>query len=1252
MASRLGVGVGAGGSGALGSASSGDVECPEAWDVGTLHQLVYLGLSRVKLTSDHLTRIAQADDHYAQALTASLRFFQDKEPTTTPAQEFGGFSMLGKHAVCLAAAHSKLSEDITSLIVLPHESFHQDVEVKIRASLETTYKLAADIRSAQLKLDKSKSQWMKANKDLEELQDKPETSKKKMKMVQEVTACTTQYQQQIMEYNEFQIRCWNDYRKTVNDIKEIYQTCIKDIELQIKKLYEIQCKYAQQILSELESTQTALAISNSNELDQFTATNKAMQQLPQPVQFVNYQAQKKSKFLKFGHKKGKMEAFGVSIEDLLARQKEAYPSLKVPLILVLLRDTVLEIGGPLTEGIFRISGAALEVQQYRESFNDGDFRVPEDMCVHVVCSLFKLFLRELPAPLIPTELYVTFMQDDFVRQIAEDTAEHLVFEKLPPAHRDTFKFLLHFIAFLSQYEAVTKMTVDNLCLIFSQCLLQRPSGLDPMTGLRLCDVEKHFLAASIRALTQSNPPLKPNLPPPPPPNSTPAPPPTHTRDDTVAAWQKQQNSIWGSVEALKPVMGGTEEVYTGLGFPKAPANTFVKVHLKGKKKNSDDPDLSPREGTPKHSHSHRSSTDSKSVNTTPTKEAMPKLSSHRENLRGSFFTDDDIPTRLASTSGEQNFSSSKHLSMAVRKKPMKGSDLLSLFGGLKKSSSQDKGSLSASSDNIQLPPSQSSSKSTLSSTANVTSESAPTSIPPPPVPNTAPMSLAELQKIAALKSHSSPNLLKNIPPPASPPSIPASSTYTPAPPRLQIGTAATSSTHLPPPTPITGTAAASARMLLSLVSGSPPILPPVSPTLQSSSSPITPPPMPSPTTVITHPENAPHPLPKFPTVPATSPSLIPIRPPSLRSTTPPLSTANPDSAEANPQSSHSRPQQHHSRHHRHTYHTIHTTHIHKSESNLYSLISSTEGLPNSSATNIGPPPSPSLVSVSPSGETVYELVADSVRILFNQVGCTLLPPQKLACFAFIQANKSLLQTITDKIKADDYTAFCKSFQLLYLTVPKQTSTGEPIDLVWDTVQNDLNTLRTLIGYINFKLQYDTQSAIKHSHTLQVLNCGWLVPNQEASIGGKFQIVDLQNITSSATELSEKLKKALHALVQQASNFTTPSADEDPHKKNILKCLQYLNNTTKSWVSFLQEHKLQAPTLPYTPSEADPSKPACNISAAAFHTSFVFESELLPSVLAAFATGTTFSATPEDLERCTTLLMLLSLVKRTTYEATL
>ena len=62
------------------------------------------------------------------------------------------------------------------------------------------------------------------------------------------------------------------------------------------------------------------------------------------------------------------------------------------------------------EGIFRLSGSAVLIQEYKQKFDNGDdVSFENESDPHAVAGLFKLYFRELPAPVMTWEHY-----DDFI----------------------------------------------------------------------------------------------------------------------------------------------------------------------------------------------------------------------------------------------------------------------------------------------------------------------------------------------------------------------------------------------------------------------------------------------------------------------------------------------------------------------------------------------------------------------------------------------------------------------------------------------------------------------------------------------------------------------------------------------------------------------------------------------------------------------------------------------------------------------
>ncbi|CAN9509732.1 unnamed protein product [Ophioblennius macclurei] len=150
----------------------------------------------------------------------------------------------------------------------------------------------------------------------------------------------------------------------------------------------------------------------------------------------------------------------------------------------------IENHGLQTVGIFRVGSSKKRVRQLREDFDVGvDVQLDEEHSVHDVAALLKEFLRDMPDPLLPRELYPAFLHANLLR--GADQLQYLqrLLYLLPPCNCDTLLRLLSLLHTVQSFaqdsigtndEEITgnKMTAANLAVIFGPNLLQRERGGD------------------------------------------------------------------------------------------------------------------------------------------------------------------------------------------------------------------------------------------------------------------------------------------------------------------------------------------------------------------------------------------------------------------------------------------------------------------------------------------------------------------------------------------------------------------------------------------------------------------------------------------------------------------------------------------------------------------------------------------------------------------------------------------------------
>lgn len=96
--------------------------------------------------------------------------------------------------------------------------------------------------------------------------------------------------------------------------------------------------------------------------------------------------------------------FGVSMEQLMERlEMNGCTTQKIPPILEEVINH-LEQKALLVSGIFRISGSKKRLETLKQQYDAGNIVNLNDYTVHDIAGILKLYLRELPEPIIPSRL--------------------------------------------------------------------------------------------------------------------------------------------------------------------------------------------------------------------------------------------------------------------------------------------------------------------------------------------------------------------------------------------------------------------------------------------------------------------------------------------------------------------------------------------------------------------------------------------------------------------------------------------------------------------------------------------------------------------------------------------------------------------------------------------------------------------------------------------------------------------------------
>jgi Rho GTPase-activating protein 18/28/40 len=186
--------------------------------------------------------------------------------------------------------------------------------------------------------------------------------------------------------------------------------------------------------------------------------------------------------------------FGVPLGVLMRRRgpnskgSDVPVPLHVPAVITAILGRLRQPGALDMEGIFRVSGEKSSVDRWRDCWdNVGDVPAGEvpgqtepgvlDMSsadVHLTATLFKLFLRELPDPLLSSTLYRDLVRlggsldsDPSSPKRKEGAAEilNLIDSRLPPANRMLLLYLCDFFTEVAEHSEKNKMHVTNLATV-------------------------------------------------------------------------------------------------------------------------------------------------------------------------------------------------------------------------------------------------------------------------------------------------------------------------------------------------------------------------------------------------------------------------------------------------------------------------------------------------------------------------------------------------------------------------------------------------------------------------------------------------------------------------------------------------------------------------------------------------------------------------------------------------------------------
>lgn len=121
----------------------------------------------------------------------------------------------------------------------------------------------------------------------------------------------------------------------------------------------------------------------------------------------------------------------------------------------------LEQRGVQEEGIFRLSGSLLVINELKREYNNGNRPNLEDKDIHAISGLFKMFFRELEDHILG-DLHYEF--EEMIQNTDGNSIRDYI-QSLPRSNVGILRRLFRLLNEVNRYSSVTLMNMHNLCIV-------------------------------------------------------------------------------------------------------------------------------------------------------------------------------------------------------------------------------------------------------------------------------------------------------------------------------------------------------------------------------------------------------------------------------------------------------------------------------------------------------------------------------------------------------------------------------------------------------------------------------------------------------------------------------------------------------------------------------------------------------------------------------------------------------------------
>jgi len=170
------------------------------------------------------------------------------------------------------------------------------------------------------------------------------------------------------------------------------------------------------------------------------------------------------------------QKFGVGPTKIPGVTVENYDA-KIPLLLVQLKQRLIDLEGLQEVGIFRLAPDASESNKVKKMIDEGGSWMDYQCDVNVISNLIKIWFRDLPSPILNSVDAAVIEMSQSVEAVEK------AMKMFPQPERSLLLWLWDFCGEVAEYSDINKMSVQNLGIVIGPNLFNTLNFENPMKAM-------------------------------------------------------------------------------------------------------------------------------------------------------------------------------------------------------------------------------------------------------------------------------------------------------------------------------------------------------------------------------------------------------------------------------------------------------------------------------------------------------------------------------------------------------------------------------------------------------------------------------------------------------------------------------------------------------------------------------------------------------------------------------------------------